>query len=72
MCRVNSPSHAYAMQKAKAPGSEFNPRTREKRTKKKCCEFVSSLKPSEGVNTQTVNVINVAYRNHQFILAKKQ
>lgn len=35
VCRVNSPSHAYAMQKAKAPGSECNPRTREKRGEKK-------------------------------------
>lgn len=47
VCRVNSPSHAYAMQKAKAPGSECNPRTREKRGEKKKNQTVSGLKPSE-------------------------
>lgn len=36
VCRVNSPSHAYAMQKAKAPGRVFYPRTREKRKEIKC------------------------------------
>lgn len=70
VCRVNSPSHAYAMQKAKTPGSVFNPRTREKR-KKINVEIVSSLEPSEGVQTVSVLELQVAtFYKHSFILAK--
>lgn len=51
VCRINSPSHAYAMQKAKT--REVCVKPQDKGKEKKKYEIVSSLETSEGEpNTQ--------------------